>query len=263
MQSSSFSVDDVVDVNVYLFRWPFRRIEGDEPDELVRMLRAQGVTQAWAGSFEGVFAKDVAAVNQRLADACSRHDMLVPFGSVNPRLPNWQEDVRRIHEVHGMAGIRVHPGYHNYALHAPEFAMLVAEAAERGLLVQVVPWMQDERHHNPLMPVPTPDLDPLVALVEKLPQLRVVVLNSFRSPQDPLNALTETGRVWVDIAKLDVIDPLTAMLQQASLNRVLFGSYAPMFHYESTLLKLQESAMSEHQINAICRENARKLLKMA
>jgi hypothetical protein len=44
----------MIDTNVYLSRWPFRRLRGDETPELVAMLRRAGVTQAWAGSFDGV-----------------------------------------------------------------------------------------------------------------------------------------------------------------------------------------------------------------
>src|SRR5262249_34048486 len=42
-----------VDVNVNLSRWPFRRLKGDEPAELVAKLRSQNVVQAWAGSLDG------------------------------------------------------------------------------------------------------------------------------------------------------------------------------------------------------------------
>src|SRR5690349_15363341 len=52
----------LVDVNVYLSRWPFRRPPGDETPALVAELRRQGVEQAWAGSFDAPLHRDVAGV---------------------------------------------------------------------------------------------------------------------------------------------------------------------------------------------------------
>ncbi len=36
----------IVDTNISLSRWPFRRLPGDEPEKLVATLRHRGVVQA-------------------------------------------------------------------------------------------------------------------------------------------------------------------------------------------------------------------------
>src|ERR1700704_1150497 len=129
----------MIDTNVNLFRWPFRRVVGDDPAELVARLRKKGVTQAWAGSFEGLLCRDVAGGNARLATACHQDgpNFLVPFGCVNPKLPDWEEDLRRCSENHHMVGIRLYPNYHGYGLGDPAFAKLLSMAGEHKLLVQI------------------------------------------------------------------------------------------------------------------------------
>jgi predicted TIM-barrel fold metal-dependent hydrolase len=253
----------IVDVNVHLSRWPFRRLPCDETPELVDKLKRCGVREAWAGSFDGLLHRDVAGVNARLAEECKAHGagLLVPFGSVNPTLPDWQEDVRRCHEEHGMPGIRLHPGYHGYQLAEPVFAELLTLAERRGLIVQLAVRMEDPRTHHPLLKVPDVDLQPLADLLRDRPNLRLVILNGLRTlGTSVLRRLIDAGNVSFEIAMLEGMGGLADLVRNVPLERVLFGSHFPFFYLESALLKLRESQLAPAEIEAVSHGNAERLL---
>lgn len=251
----------LIDTNVTLGRWPFRRLPLDEAPALVAKLREQGVSEAWACSFDALLHKDLAAVNARLADECrASGGVLVPFGAINPLLPDWEEDLRRCAEVHRMPGIRLHPHYHGYTLSDPPFTSLLDAASTRGLLVQISVIMEDERTLHPLVNVPATDPAPLAALLRERPAARVQLLNAFRTLRgQPLAELAAAG-VRFEIAMLEGVEGITKLRAQIDLGRVCFGSHAPFFYFESAALKLKESVLSEAQLRAISADNARRFL---
>jgi len=248
----------MIDVNVYLSRWPCRRLPCDDTSALVEKLRKAGVKQAWCGSFDALLHKDIAGVNLRLAEECKTHGdgLLVPFGAINPKLPDWQEDLRRCAEVHKMPGIRLHPNYHGYKLDDPDFAALLAAAAERKLIVQLAIRMEDPRTQHPLLQVPDVDAAPLEGLVKQHPKLRLVLLNGLMPLRPDLIDKLAAAGVWFEIATLEGIQGLTRILKTVPLERILFGSYFPFFAWEAAKLKLQESALARFQVEGITEKNA-------
>jgi uncharacterized protein len=253
----------VVDVNVYLSRWPFRRLPWDETPRLIAKLRKMNVVQAWAGSFDGLLHKDIAAVNARLADECARcgNGLLIPFGSINPMLPDWREDLRRCQEDHAMPGIRLQPNYHGYQLDDSMFAEVLAEAEQRGLIVQLAAKMEDERTQHPLLRVPTVNVGPLVQLAAAHPNLRLVVLNALRDWRGAvLKQLVQAGNVSFEISMLEGVGCVAKLLESIPHQHILFGSYFPFFYWESASLKLRESELTQPQFSAITHGNAERLL---
>jgi len=258
----------MIDTNVHLFQWPFRRLAGDTPADLVAKLKGKGVQQAWAGSFEALLCHDVSGVNARLAAACGEQDagFLVPFGVVNPKLPEWELDLWRCHEVHHMPGIRVYPSYHRYSLTDADFVKLLSLAASRRLIVQIALSMEDPRTQIEWMMTMPADPRPLAKVVAQMPTLKLVLLNSgaFARSDDPDTvALGKLGNVYFDIAMNEGIGGLESLIAATSPDRVLFGSHYPFFYFESALLKVRESSLTSVQQSALIAGNARRLLEKA
>jgi uncharacterized protein len=253
----------LIDVNVNLSRWPLRRLPCDQPEELIRKLRSHGLTHAWAGSFEGLLHRDLADVNARLAADCRQHgrNLLLPFGSIDPTQSDWEEELRRCAEVHRMSGIRLHPNYHGYKLDDARFARLLKLAAARTLIVQLALVMEDERMMHPLLRVEPVDTTPLAQVVSQTPGLRLVLINALRTLHGAaLQELIEAGNVSVEVSMLEGVGGIERLLEHTPANRLLFGSYAPFFYFESAELKLKESPLTPEQLRLIRSENAKRLL---
>jgi len=253
----------IIDTNVYLGQWPFRRTPWDEPERLVTGLQRHGVSEAWVGSLEALLHRDIGGVNDRLFRFCQQEKRckFIPFGAVNPRLPDWQEDLRRCAEQYKMPGVRLHPNYHRYRLDEPIFAELLDLAGKYRLLVQVVVRMEDNRVQDERFPTPDVDLKPLVELVRGRPGLRLMLLNScIPDARALLPRLVQTGQVWLDIATLEGLAALERLCQQIRPDRIVFGSHLPLFCLESAVLKIEESELSAEVRRAILQENARQLL---
>ena len=264
----------IIDTNVNLFDWPFRALKYRDTKALVAKLKKHRIIEAWAGSFEALLSKDMHGVNARLAAECREHgpDFLIPFGSVNLAWPDWEEDVRRCHEVHKMPGLRIYPGYQPFDLDHPGMERLVKMTSERGLILQVVFGMEDPRVYHPIINVGPVTFGPLLQAVESTPNAKVQLLH-FTGPThgDALSQFMAKANTFMDISRLEgngavgrMIGAITGLPSaRVPVERIVFGSHAPYFPVETALLKLIESPFDAPQLHAIMQGNARRLLPRA
>lgn len=254
----------IIDTNVNISRWPFRRLPFDTTTELVEKLKSQGVKQAWTGSFDGILHRDISSVNSRLYEECKKvgQGILMPFGTIHPGIFGWEEELVRCAEQYKMHGIRLYPNYHNYLLTDERFLKILSLAQEKNLLVQICITMEDRRTQHPLVSVPNVDTKPLLKIAKQFPKVKIQLLNAFRSVRAATAGhLAATGNISFEIAMLEGVAGIEKMLKKMPLPQLLFGSHFPFFIFESAKLKLSESELEEHQMKAICYQNAEKLVK--
>jgi predicted TIM-barrel fold metal-dependent hydrolase len=269
--ASSSQAPGIIDTNVNLFNWPFRALKYRDTNALVAKLKKHRVIEAWAGSFEALLAKDMNGVNERLAAECREHGpgFLIPFGSVNLAWPDWQEDVRRCHEVHKMPGLRIYPGYQPFDLDHPGMESLVKMIAERGLILQVVFGMEDPRVHHPLIIVGPVSFAPLLKAVKGTPNAKVQLVHFDGAIRgDGLTQFMAQTNTFMDISRLESNGAVGRIIgsgpgvnsARVSVERIVFGSHVPYFPLETAIIKLIESPLDAQQLQAIMQGNARRLL---
>ncbi len=260
--ANAIKYSPVTDTHVYLGAWPLRRLATNGPSELLTLLRRAKIPQAWTGSFDGLFYKDIQGANLRLAEACrdAGDGMLVPIGSINPTLPDWEEDVRRCDEVFKMPGIRLHPTYHGYKLDDPRFARLLELVAARNLFVQLVVQLTDERHHLLAPRDPQVDLTPLAQLAQPIRGLRLLVSNGARAARNVTStSLATLPNTYFDFARISNGEELRSLVDMVSVDRVVIGSAVPMHGLDETLKKLSQANLTAEQTRAIRGGNAQRL----
>jgi predicted TIM-barrel fold metal-dependent hydrolase len=269
------SPPDIIDTNVHVFDWPFRKLKYAGAKALVAKLRKHRITQAWTGSYEGLLHKNLDGVNGRLAEECQTNGagILLPFGTVNPALPDWEEDLRRCQEKYHMPGIRLYPSYHNYTLQSKEVARLLKLAHKRGLIVQLAVRMEDPRVQLPVTRTPSVDVTGLPELLAAVPNIRVQLLNAFNATE-PLRGkvgqqLIEETQVMIDISHVEGHGGLGKLIAgdrdnrrpPLPVERIVFGSHAPFFPCESAVFKLFESPLDRPVLEKVMRGNAERFLK--
>lgn len=250
----------IIDTNVSLFHWPFRRLPLDDTQTLVKNLQTLGIKQAWAGSYEGILHRDISAVNQRLTDECRRSPQLVPIGSINPTLPDWESDLQQCQQNHQMPGIRLHPSYHGYTLADPRLQALLTQATAAGLFVQLAVSLEDIRTQHQSLQVPDVDLSLLPELAAKIPGLRLQLLNAKLRP-DLLNKLSQAPGIYFDTARVESTDGVPVLMERLPAGRVLFGSHAPFLIPEAALVRVYESSILEKaDLKSVLSDNATQFI---
>ena len=249
----------IIDTNVSLFQWPFRRLPLDDVGRLVKKLQTLSITQAWAGSFEGLLHRDITSVNERLAQACRPHPELIPIGSINPTLPDWEDDLRHCIEQHKMRGIRLHPNYHSYSLADPRFGQILQRATAAGILIQIAVAMEDTRTQHPMMGVADVDLEPLAGWMQNNTAAKVQLLN-WRPTAAQLDRLAKIPGAYFDTARVEGTDGVAKLMRSVPAGRVMFGTHAPFLIPEAALIRTGESDLSEQEIRSLMWETAQAML---
>ena len=152
-----------------------------------------------------------------------------------------------------------------------DFPRLMSQAADRGLIIQIVGDMEDSRVHHPIVLTREVSFDPLVDIMKKIPKAKVQLLSwNERVNRELLDKLVSETSIVLDISWLESVGALGRLIEgntwsgpekPVPVERFLFGSHAPYFPIEAALIKLFESPLTLEQMKAVMNVNAGRLIK--
>jgi len=228
----------LIDINTWIGHWPFRQLRHNTAAALVKRLDGRDIDRAVVASIHGAFYKNAHSANEELSRQTRRYrDRLIPFATLNPGYPGWEEDLRRCAEDLDLKGIRLYPHYHEYELTDPGALELIDAATALGWVVQVPMRIVDRRQRH--LWDQARDLSPadLEAAVAARPRTRWMFLNALGMDGGRLDP---KAKFLVDISRMSAVlgRNIQALIEAAGANHLAFGTGMPFKVPEPALLKL-------------------------
>jgi predicted TIM-barrel fold metal-dependent hydrolase len=251
----------VFDLNVYLGRWPFRRLRHAGAEGVRGLMARTGTSRALAIPLQAVFYKDcLDGVCEMVEEIRQEGTDLLPLAMVNPDFPGWERDLRQMVEILGCVGCGVVPNYHGYRVYDPCAEALLRTLGEMGLPALVFVRLWDERSHHWRMQVPPLTVDDLTYVLKTYPELRVAVCNANLPSEGVALAPVLADRVQTLLTTAYKSLKLAEMVERVGAEHLAYGSGMPFYYPESALLQVRDAEIDERARAMILAENARAFL---
>lgn len=253
----------LVDVNTYIGHWPFRQLRHNTAEALIRRMDERSIDLAVVASIDGILYKNVHPANESLsAQVHPFRDRLIPFATLNPTYPGWQEDLRRCAEDLELSGLRLYPHYHGYRLGDAVALELIDAAAELGWVIQVPMRVVDRRQRHKWDLAEDLAPDEIYTTLAQRPGTRWMWLNSLGLDGTRLPA---EAQFLVEISRMTAVlqRNIQALIEAAGPGHLAFGTGMPFKVPEPALLKLQVLDVPAEVVERIAWRNAAEMLDLA
>ena len=239
----------VIDTNTWVGHWPFHPFDLSTPGELADRLASEGIDRAWVAPAEAVLFPDPQIGNERWLPLVAEHERLVPVAVIDPTYGNWRPSLERCVDEWRARVVKLVPTYRCFELDDPRVDELIAAADEMGLVVSVQIRLEDERRHHPLMKVPPPDKEALLALSRRHPD---TLLHLACAYVPELTQLAKAENFMFEISSLERLDTLSGLLEVVPPERLCFGSHTPFYYTRAARLKLETASVPQEVVETIC-----------
>lgn len=262
----------LIDVNMYLGHYPFRKTQNQTAPELVRLMDEYEIDMACVSSISGIYYRDVMQGNYELLDEIADYkDRFIPMCTINPVYACAKEDLETCITKLGFKGIRLFPKQHGYRLDCPEAVAILKAAAEYKVPVQLPIYLEDPRQRHPMDYIDPLNEEEIEKAALEAEATDIMLTNFYHQLYAPDLAnirSKRSGSICYDIGRIDCLtqDSFADVLNSCGIENMYFGSGAPLQYIDVQLVKLaflpQTLHITQEQIETIKSRNAIKLFHL-
>jgi predicted TIM-barrel fold metal-dependent hydrolase len=257
----------IIDVNAYLGHWPFRQLRHNTAGGLLRLMDRNGIDKAVVSSINAIFYKNCHSGNHELAAETKAHrDRLIPFATLNPQYPGWEDDLKQCHEDFGMPGIRLFPHYHNHKLTDYFSLNMIHNATNRGMALSVPMRVVDRRQRHWLDNVGDLAISDIEHTMQECPEAKFIILNGrgFQNSGLIKDETLGSSEFLIEISRLSVVlqEEIPKLIEALGPEKLAFGTGIPFKYPGPALLKMQILEIPEESKEKIRWRNVARMLNI-
>lgn len=229
-----------VDFNCFTGGWPFHKVRNNRFQDIELLHKQNGISYGYISSTDAIFYNDPyeaeAELHEEIRGTAYRHVM-----TVNPTLPGTMDDIHRAVRDFKISGVRILPGFHDYTLDSEQVRELCRVLKSYRLPLFLTLRMEDERctylfHPKSVL------VEAVSRFITEERELTLLLCNIRMDELEQLReVLLKNPQVSYDSSGLkDLLFPLERLAQFGIVDRLVYGSLAPVFCMKSTLLLIRE-----------------------
>lgn len=237
----------IVDCNTVVGFFPRRHVD-TTPQALLSIMDKYGVVRALCISTTGIFYDYRRGNEETLAIARNSNNRLLPVATVDPRqYLNCAEEIER-RARQGWRLFRFFPDYQGWPLNFAPFREIVHQLNELQLA-----WM-----------IPVQSLGAATQIADMVADLQTPVIFtrvSYSNLGEVLCVMKGMPHIYVETHLLNSPDAFEVVAATVGVERLIFGSFAPLHYFASAYMPLQYSSLSDDDKRKVLVENIRVVLQ--
>jgi predicted TIM-barrel fold metal-dependent hydrolase len=238
---------EIVDVNTLFGFWPKRKAD-ISLNALLSLLREKRIAHACTLSARGIFY-DFVAGNTETLDACQTHPQLIPTGTLNPvRWIGCREEAQRLMDL-GVRMFRFFPQYQEWHIGQAPFRKLLEEVLAPSQVALMLP--------------ADLGISAIGEMAKHIPNPVIVEAFRYDKLAEAIVVMQEVPNVFVETHLINSPNFLELLRLEVGLERVLYGSYAPLAYAGAALAPIQHARVPDEDKALILGGNLRRILAVS